>query len=80
MLLVAHTPFIKRLTEINAVCQLGFENDLKCYLINNIANLDCKISIGNEKYKALPFSHAFSGCDIFRVFTTVAKPNFWTLE
>ena len=35
--------------------------------------------MGNEKCKALPFSPAFSGCDIFGVFSTVAKPNFWTL-
>ena len=75
MLLLAYTSFIKRSNEINLVCQFRFGNNVKYYSINDIAK-----SIGNEKCKALPFFHVFSGCDTVSDFSNHSKTrlgNCW---
>ena len=55
-------------TSIDLVCQFGFGAKKKYYCIKTIAS-----SLGPNKCKALPFFHAFSGCDTVSIST--AKPR-----
>ena len=54
------------------ICQFGFGDKKKYYCIKTIAS-----SIEPNKCKALPFFHAFSGCDTVSSFYGHSKTKIW---
>ena len=72
MLLIGYSPYLEKLKQINLVCQFGFGNNKKFFSINDIAK-----NIGYDICKALPFFHAFSGCDTVSSFFNFGKTKFW---
>ena len=72
MLLIGYNPYLEKLNQINLVCQFGFGNNKKFFSINDIAK-----NIGYDICKALPFFHAFSGCNTVSSFFNFEKTKFW---
>ena len=71
MLLISYSHLFSS-TSIDLICQFGFGDKKKYYCINTIAS-----SIGPDKCKALPFFHAFSGCDTVSSFYGHSKTKIW---
>ena len=58
VLLIAALPNILENLQCELVCQFGISNNIRHYNINNLC-----LSSKSDVCKALPFFHAFTGCD-----------------
>ena len=63
---------MKGLCKSDFVCKIGLGANANYYSINTIAE-----SIGDNMCKALPFFHAFSGCDTVSSFFKHEKGTMW---
>ena len=71
MLLISYSHLFSS-NSIDLICQFGFGDKKKYHCIKTIAS-----SIGPDKCKALPFFHAFSGCDTVSSFYGHSKTKIW---
>ena len=72
ILLIAALPNILENFQCELICQFGFANNIRRYNINNLCS-----SLKSDVCKALPFFHAFTGCDTTSSFYDHGKLKFF---
>ena len=72
LLLIAYFPLVKEIGEPHIYCKYGVGENAKYYSINTIAE-----NLGFGVCEALPFFHAFSGCDTVSSFFKHSKSVMW---